>query len=82
MILTEAQIKYMTNRFLGWSIPKDFNPDAYIDFKPSEHQKSGVHPWPVGTNLLDAVQAKALVRYLVEGLPPATMRDPNRIEPG
>ena len=72
MILTDAQIKYMANRFLGWPVPKDFNPDAYISFQPSEHQKSGGHSWPVGTNLLDATQAEAMVRYLVADLPEST----------
>ena len=30
MPLTEAQIKHMADRFLGWSVPKDFQPDAGI----------------------------------------------------
>jgi hypothetical protein len=57
----------MVDRFLSWSLPKDFYPDAGIKFEPSELQKSGVHPWPGGTNLLHAVQAKDMLQAVVEG---------------
>lgn len=69
--MTEAQIKYMVNRFLGWRLPDDFNPDAGISFKaeynentkwPSKHE-------PVGTNLFSADQATAMVRYMIDGMP-------------
>ena len=65
--MTEAQIKYMVERFLGWRLPKDFNPDNGISA-----QRPNYHPtveWaPVGTNLLDAVQAEEMVRYMVDGV--------------
>lgn len=31
--MTEEQIKHMVSRFLGWKLPKNFNPDAGISFK-------------------------------------------------
>ena len=74
--MTNDQIKYMVDRFLGWRLPEHFNPDAGISFKaeynvefnaargmpPERHQ-------PVGTNLFTADQAEAMIRYLVEDLP-------------
>jgi len=76
MSLTDAQIKHMVDRFLGWRLPENFSPDAGISFKaeynieynaarglpPARHQ-------PIGTNLLDAAQAEAMVRHLIEGMP-------------
>lgn len=69
--MTEDQIKHMVSRFLGWKLPANFCPDAGISFKAAflEHT---VHPMkhePSGTNLFDATQADAMVRYMVEGMP-------------
>ena len=69
--MTEAQIKHMVNRFLGWKLPGNFSPDAGISFKATFNEHTG-HPMrhePSGTNLLDATQAEAMVRYMIEGLP-------------
>jgi hypothetical protein len=68
--MTEDQIKYMTDRFLSWKLPQTFGPDNGISFKPTPHaaQNPEAH-WPRGTNLLDAAQAEAMIRHLVEGLP-------------
>lgn len=71
--MTEDQIKHMVNRFLSWRLPENFNPDGGISFKRSFNEKT---PWPmknepVGTNLLSATQAEAMVRHMAEGLPPA-----------
>ena len=62
----EEQIKYMVQRFLGWKLPTDFNPDNGISF-----ERTVPHPAcpPVGTNLFSADQADAMVRYMVEGMP-------------
>ena len=66
--MTEAQIKHMVDRFLGWKLPEDFNPDAGISYtRPNYH--SSVDATPHGTNLLDATQAEAMVRHMLEGLP-------------
>lgn len=70
--LTEFQIKHMVSRFLGWRLPENFRPDCGIHFdadaakkmNPSNHRYE-----PVGTNLFDADQAEAMIRYLLEGLP-------------
>lgn len=71
--LTDAQIKHMVDRFLSWRLPKDFNPDAGISFERDYNQHT---PWPakhepVGTNLLTATQAEAMIRHMLEGLPAA-----------
>lgn len=69
-IMTEDQIKHMVDRFLGWHLPDDFHPDNGISFKPTfnDHLPTPTRHDPSGTNLFDATQAEAMVRYLVEGL--------------
>lgn len=70
--MNDQQIKHMVNRFLGWKLPADFSPDAGISFKAefNEHTDHPMKHEPSGTNLLDASQAEAMIRYLLEGLPP------------
>lgn len=68
--MTDDQIKHMVSRFLQWKLPADFSPDAGISFKAEFNEGT---PWPmkhepVGTNLLTAVQAEAMIRYMLEGL--------------
>lgn len=76
MVDAEAQIKHMVNRFLGWRLPENFNPDAGISFKPTfnDHLPVPMKHEPTGTNLFDAQQAEAMVRYMIEGLPRPPMR--------
>ncbi|WP_287177929.1 hypothetical protein [Mesorhizobium sp.] len=68
--MTEDQIKAMVDRFLMWRLPEDFNPDDGISFKATfnEHTAHPMRHRPVGTNLLTAVQAEAMVRYMVEDM--------------
>jgi hypothetical protein len=74
--MTEAQIKHMVDRFLMWKLPENWNPDGGISFEktgsagtPYEYVRQ-----PVGTNLLSAVEADAMVRHLLEGLPEGAER--------
>jgi hypothetical protein len=70
--MTEDQIKHMVNRFLGWRLPENFNPDAGISFKKFYNEQMPFGPQkhePVGTNLFDIDQATAMVRYMIEGMP-------------
>lgn len=69
--MTEDQIKHMVNRFLGWKLPESFNPDGGISFKRTfnEHTDHPMKHEPSGTNLLDASQADAMVRYMIDGMP-------------
>lgn len=69
--MTSDQIKHMANRFLSWKLPADFNPDGGVSFDQvanlgTEHQ---YYREPVGTNLLTATQAEAMVRHMIEGMP-------------
>lgn len=68
--MTEAQIKQMTERFLGWRLPDDFQPDNGISFKPTfnDHMDPPMRHNPTGTNLLNYTQTEAMVRHLVEGI--------------
>ena len=67
--MTNDAIKHMVNRFLGWKLPENFSPDAGISFKAAfnEHTAHPMKHEPTGTNLFDATQADAMVRYMVEG---------------
>ena len=70
--MTDEQIKHMVDRFLGWKLPENFDPDNGISFerfgnKGTPHQYDRA---PSGTNLLDAEQATEMVRYMVAGWRP------------
>jgi len=72
--MTEAQIKHMVDRFLGWKLPETFNPDGGVSFKRQENRHHHpdappFYPMPTGTNLLDATQADAMVRHMIDGMP-------------
>jgi hypothetical protein len=64
--MTDEQIKYMVDRFLGWKLPGNFTPDAGISFKADFNENT---VYPTGTNLFDAAQADAMIRYIVDGIP-------------
>lgn len=67
----EQDIDQMVNRFLSWKLPKDFCPDAGISFKPTkpyEGDELGNSWWPIGTNLLTAVQAREMIKHII-GVP-------------
>lgn len=69
--LTDAQIKHMVDRFLGWRLPENFSPDGGISFKKTfnDHMPTPQKHEPSGTNLFDATQADAMVRWMIEGMP-------------
>ena len=67
----------MVGRFLGWKLPKNFNPDGGISFdnvgnKGTDYEYKRE---PCGTNLFDATQAEVMVRYMLEDLPAAPHKD-------
>lgn len=68
--MTDEQIKRMVSRFLAWKLPDEFRPDAGISFKPTfnEHTAHPMRHEPCGTNLLDARQAEAMVRFITDGI--------------
>lgn len=68
--MTNDQIKHMVDRFLQWRFPPNFNPDGGISYTRPNYAPE-VDATPVGTNLLDAEQAEAMIRHIVEGLPSA-----------
>lgn len=76
--MTEDQVKHMVERFLRWRLPQNFAPDGGVTFEkfgnagtPHQYRRE-----PVGTNLLDFMQASEMVRYMVEGLPLAASPAP------
>jgi len=58
----------MVDRFLNWRLPHDFAPDCGITFDGCKPDALGYAPsWPVGTNLLTADQARAMIKYIIHG---------------
>lgn len=75
--MNENQVKHMVQRFLGWRLPENFNPDCGIHFDADAAKKlnpRNLRYEPNGTNLLDAVQAEAMVRHMLEGMPETAVR--------
>lgn len=70
--MNNEQIKHMVERFLSWKLPENFNPDGGIRFERMRY-KDNLHPMPTGTNLLDAVQAEEMVRYMIESIPKSAL---------
>lgn len=79
IVLSEEQIKHMVDRFLGWYLPKDFAPDGGITFKKLAYQAAS-DTMPTGTNVLDARQAEAMVRYMLDAPPKTKMVEVWRVE--
>lgn len=75
--MNDDQIKHMVDRFLSWRLPENFAPDAGISFKQTfnDHLPQPTKHNPTGTNLFDATQADAMVRYMVEGVPREDRRE-------
>lgn len=63
----DEHIKTMVDRFLQWKLPHDFNPDGGITFDPISNRGNQYEARrePVGTNLLTATQAEAMIRHLL-----------------
>lgn len=66
----------MVTRFLGWKLPEDFHPDAGISFQPyfnvewnAKHGKPPQRHEPIGTNLLNADQARAMLEHVLAVAP-------------
>jgi hypothetical protein len=65
--MTEEQIKHMVQRFLGWRLPKPWNPDNGISYqRPNYAHAPADHDWPTGTNLFDANQTEAMIRHMLK----------------
>jgi hypothetical protein len=52
----------MVARFLTWKLPHVFSPDCHIRF---ERETASAGSWPVGTNLLNAIQARAMLKHVL-----------------
>ena len=65
--MDKKPIDVMVDRFLGWKLPEDFNPDGGISFKRTynDHLPMPMKNEPIGTNLLTAIQAKAMLMYVL-----------------
>jgi hypothetical protein len=51
-------------RFLSWPLPRGFAPDAGVTFSPGH--VTPISPlWPTGTNLLNAIEAREMIRRVL-----------------
>lgn len=66
--MNDAQIKHMVDRFLVWKLPYNFKPDNGISAVRPNYAPE-VSWEPMGTNLLDGIQATEMVYHMVAGLP-------------
>lgn len=64
--VTKPLIDQMVDRFLAWELPQDFRPDGGISFDP--HRLGSPRLTPIGTNLLHAGQAKAMLEHVAAPL--------------
>lgn len=63
----------MVNRFLAWELPKDFWPDGGVTFTrevgtmDGKRDRADLGPgwWPIGTNILTADQARAMLEHVL-----------------
>lgn len=65
--MQDKSLDILVDRFLRWKLPEDFNPDGGISFKRefNEHMEYPMKHKPVGTNLLTADQARAMLEYVL-----------------
>ncbi len=54
----------MVNRFLSWKMPESFGPDCYVMFHREKAKRA--NQWPVGTNILTAPEARAMLEHVLE----------------
>ena len=63
-------IDQAVDRFLAWKLPSDFSPDCGISFNRTylNHLQQLTEYAPIGTNLLNAIQAKAMLEHVAAPL--------------
>lgn len=61
--LVTIDVEQAVDRFLGWKLPMTFAPDCGISFTPICGNNEPF--WPIGTNLFNAVEAKQMIRYVL-----------------
>lgn len=65
--MVKTVLDKLVDKFLDWKVPSTFGPDCGITFvKPTTVYPEG---YPVGTNLLTAVEAKEMLRAISSSLP-------------
>jgi hypothetical protein len=62
--LDKKLLDAMVNRFLGWRLPDTFGPDCFVSFDRERAKANG--SWPIGTNLLTADEARAMLEYVLD----------------
>ena len=67
----DDMVERAVNSFLSWKLPKDFHPDGGIVFIPTKGRGYDSPYWPCGTNLLNAQQARGMLRHVLAAAPEA-----------
>lgn len=60
----KKQMDAMVNRFLMWKLPPTFGPDCFVSFDREKAKAN--QSWPVGTNLLTADEARAMLEHVLD----------------
>lgn len=60
----KKQMDAMVNRFLMWKLPPTFGPDCFVSFDREKAKAN--QSWPVGTNLLGADEARAMLEHVLD----------------
>lgn len=71
-IAPSAVTDAMVSRFLGWTVPNDFQPDNGVSFDRERLDLNPAHGLPMGTNILDADQARAMLEHVIGQPAPLT----------
>lgn len=56
-------VRRMVDRFLMWKLPPTFGPDCFVSFDREKAKAN--HSWPVGTNILTADEARAMLEHVL-----------------
>ena len=67
----DDMVERAVTRFLSWKLPKDFHPDGGVVFIPTKGRGYDSPHWPCGTNLLNAQQARDMLRHVLAAAPEA-----------
>ena len=67
----DDMIEQAVTRFLSWKLPKGFHPDGGVVFIPTKGRGYDSPHWPCGTNLLNAQQARDMLRHVLAAAPEA-----------
>lgn len=72
-VLTKEQISHMADRFCGWPIPENWQPDGGVSYERfgNKGTEREFRRATSGTNLFSKQQAEEMISYMLEGITPS-----------